>query len=66
MSRNYVQTFSTGNSYTVYQGETFTVENTHTKIIVLHTTDFVFIFIPYKLILSVFFIKYIWVFTEHI
>ena len=32
------------------------------KNFILHTTDFVYILICYKLILSVFFNKYIWVF----
>ena len=49
----------------VYQGETFAVGNTHTKILILHTTRFCFHLICYKLTLSVFFIKHIWVFTEN-
>ena len=39
--------------------------NMHTKIIVLHTTDFVYFVMRNKLILIVFFIKYVWVFTEN-
>ena len=54
-----MQKFSMGNSHTVYQGEPLAVEsgNRHTKIIILHTADFVYIVMHYKLILIVFFIN---------
>ena len=39
--------------------------NMHTKIIILHTVNFVYIVICYKLIWIAFFIKYIWVFTKN-
>ena len=40
-------------------------ENMHTKIIVLHTTDCVYVVMCYRLVLIVFFIKNIWVFREN-
>ena len=53
MRRNNVQTFSVENSHAVYQGESLAIDKTGIayKIIVLHTTDFVYVVMRYKLIL---------------
>ena len=59
MRRKNAQTFRVEKSHTVYQGDQ--IRNKHTKFIVLHTMDFVYVVVHYKLILIVFFIKYIWV-----